>query len=101
MKIVSYWKGPKGEKTPQQVYDDDEGLVLIMGYYNHKNQGKDEKALGIHWKDFPQSHGVLSPCRIPQKTALAILAGLLHQAIEQNYSKKIKNSIIEAIEFLS
>lgn len=56
-----------------------------------------EKALGVHWGDYPQSRGTLSPCVIPQDTRNSMLSGLLHQAI-LNQDEKI-NKIIEAILF--
>ncbi|MFY9260689.1 MAG: hypothetical protein WAO71_09300 [Gallionella sp.] len=93
MEMVSYWKHPK------EIYGDDEGLVLIIGYYDHKNENNGgNKALGIHWGNFPQSFGKLSPCVIPTNTRNAILSGLLHQAVSTNDAAKIA-SLIEAIDF--
>jgi len=70
MKIVSYWS------EVENLYEDS-GLVLIIGKYDHKNADKaGEKTLGIHWKDYPQSRGILSPCVIPTETRTAILSGL-------------------------
>jgi hypothetical protein len=47
--MISYWKNPK------EFYNDD-GLVLIVGHYDHKNEHNGgEKALGVHWGDYPQS----------------------------------------------
>jgi hypothetical protein len=91
--MVSYWKNTK------EVYVDD-GLTLIIGWYDHKNQsGIGDKALGIHWGDYPSSHGVLSPCVIPESTRNAILSGLLHQAVSRGEKASI-DTLIEAIEFL-
>ena len=67
MKMISYWKGIDGQPEPLEIYEDKEGLVFIIGTYNHKNQNKAEKALGIHWGDYPQSRGILAPCVIPLK----------------------------------
>lgn len=90
--MISYWKNPK------EIYVDD-GLILITGYYNHKNQyNGGEKALGVHWGEYPQSRGVLSPCVIPEATRNAILSGLLHQAVMESDTDKV-NSITKAIEF--
>jgi hypothetical protein len=90
--MISYWKETK------EIYLDD-GLVLIIGWYDHKNkENGGNKALGVHWGDYPQSHGVLSPCVIPETTRNAILSGLLHQAVTDNNVKQIE-SIIEAIKF--
>ncbi|MFA6136728.1 MAG: hypothetical protein WC667_01445 [Sulfurimonas sp.] len=92
MQMISYWKNPK------KFYNDN-GLVLIIGNYDHKNEyNGGEKALGVHWGDYPQSRGVLSPCVIPKDTRNAMLSGLLHQATINQDEEKIKN-IIEAIQF--
>jgi len=92
MQMISYWKNPK------EIYIDD-GLVLIIGWYDHKNQyNGGEKALGVHWGDYPQSRGILSPCVIPKTTRNAILSGLLHQAVLENDSVK-RDAIVGAIEF--
>ena len=94
MNMVSYWKNHK------EIHVDD-GLVLIIGWYDHKNQHNGgEKALGVHWGDYPQSRGTLSPCVIPEVTRSAILSGLLHQAVSNGNLKQLK-SITEAIEFLN
>ncbi len=90
--MISYWKQPK------EIYVDD-GLVLIIGRYDHKNQNNGgDKALGVHWGDYPQSRGILSPCVIPEATRNAILSGLLHQAVTNNNANQIAG-ITEAIKF--
>jgi hypothetical protein len=92
MKMISYWKNHK------EIHVDD-GLVLIIGWYDHKHKyNGGRKALGVHWVDYPQSRGVLSPCVIPEDTRSAILAGLLHQAVEKANSNQIE-SITQAIDF--
>ncbi len=92
MKMVSYWKKYKKIHV-------DEGLELITGYYDHKNEHDGgNKALGVHWGDYPQSRGVLSPCVIPASTRSAMLSGLLHQAVSDGKEDQVK-SILEAIEF--
>jgi hypothetical protein len=92
MKLISYWKNSK------EFYNDD-GLVLIVGYYDHKNENNGgEKALGVHWGDYPQSRGILSPCVIPKNTRNSMLSGLLHQATINQDEDRI-NNIIEAIRF--
>ena len=94
MQMISYWKQPK------EIYDDN-GLVLIIGRYDHKNQEDGgDKALGVHWGDYPQSRGILSPCVIPETTRNAILSGLLHQAITNNSTNQVE-SILEAIRFFN
>ena len=94
MNMISYWK------SPEEIHVDD-GLVLIIGHYDHKNQNSGgEKALGVHWGDYPQSRGILSPCVIPESTRSAILSGLLHQAVTKGDMNKIA-SITRAIDFLS
>lgn len=94
MDMISYWK------NPTEIYVDD-GLVLIIGYYDHKNQyNGGEKELGVHWGNYPQSRGILSPCVIPATTRSAILSGLLHQAVATGDLQKV-NSITKAIEFFN
>ncbi|MBK5073382.1 hypothetical protein I2492_11200 [Budviciaceae bacterium CWB-B4] len=94
MDMISYWK------NPIEIYVDD-GLVLIIGYYDHKNQyNGGEKELGVHWGNYPQSRGILSPCVIPATTRSAILSGLLHQAVATGDSQKV-SSITKAIEFFN
>lgn len=92
MNMISYWK------KPIEIYVDD-GLVLIIGHYDHKNKNNGgEKALGVHWGDYPQSRGILSPCVIPAATRSAILSGLLHQAVTNGNLQQV-SSITKAIEF--
>lgn len=94
MNMISYWK------DTEIIYVDD-GLVLIVGWYNHKNENANaEKELGVHWGTYPQSRGVLSPCIIPEATRNAILSGLLHTAVSNKKIEEI-NSIIKAIEFFN
>lgn len=79
----------------------DDGLVLIIGWYDHKNkENGGNKALGVHWGDSPQAKGVLSPCVIPETTRDAILSGLLHQSVIKKDVEKT-DSIIEAIKFFN
>lgn len=93
--MISYWK------QPEEIYQDD-GLTLIIGWYDHKNQENGgEKALGIYWgNDYPQSRGILSPCVIPATTRNAILSGLLHQAVTTNKTTQI-DGILKAITFFN
>ncbi|MFW2578428.1 hypothetical protein [Aliarcobacter butzleri] len=91
LKLVSYWKETK------EIYKEDE-FTLIIGFYNHKNNETDEKALGVHWGNYPTSHNILTPCRIPKETGIAMLSGLLQKAAINKNTEQIK-SIIEAIEF--
>lgn len=92
MKMISYWKKHK-------VIHVDNGLSLIIGWYDHKNQQKGgNKELGIHWDDYPQSRGVLSPCVIPKATRDGILSGLLHQAVSAGNKSQV-SKITEAIDF--
>jgi hypothetical protein len=94
MNMISYWKDYK------EIHVDD-GLKLIIGWYNHKNQyNGGEKSLGVHWGDYPQSRGILSPCVIPEATRSAILSGLLHQAVTNGAREQIA-SITESIEFFN
>ena len=90
--MISYWKQPK------QIYND-AGLVLIIGWYDHKNQNDGgHKALGVHWGDYPLSRNVLSPCVIPEATRNAMLSGLLHKAVVDGNTGLI-DSIKDALEF--
>lgn len=92
MQMISYWS------EVEEIYHDGD-FVLIIGRYNHKNeQPIGDKCLGVHWGDYPQSRGVLSPCVIPSATKNAILAGLLYQAV---IDKKIDviEKIRKAIEY--
>jgi hypothetical protein len=92
MKMISYWTEAK------EIHVDNK-LVLIIGKYNHKNQNEHgEKCLGIHWVDYPQSKGVLSPCVIPASTRNAILSGLLHNAVIKRDLKQVE-LLIEAIGY--
>ena len=92
--MISYWK------DINEIYIDD-GLTLITGWYDHKNKNNGgEKALGVHWGDYPQSRGILSPCVIPEETRNAMLSGLLHQAVSKKDHAQV-NSILEAIKFFS
>lgn len=90
MDMISYWKDT-------EVFYEDDGLVLIFGWYDHKNQGNADKALGVYWWDnYPQSRGKLSPCVIPANTRNAILSGLLHQAVINGQNTK---TILKAVYF--
>lgn len=94
MNMISYWKDYK------EIHVDD-GLKLIIGWYDHKNQyNGGEKSLGVHWGDYPQSRGILSPCVIPEATRSAMLSGLLHQAVTNGAREQIA-SITESIEFFN
>lgn len=93
MKMISYWKHI-------EVIHEDDGLVLIVGWYDHKNENDGgEKSLGVHWGTYPQSRGVLSPCVIPAVTSNAILSGLLHKAVVDN-NIVLREKIINAIDFI-
>lgn len=92
--MISYWKNSK------EIYDDD-GLTLIIGWYDHKNMHNGGvKALGVHWGDYPKSRGILSPCVVPESTRNAMLSGLLHQSI-MNGNRKEVASLTEAINFFT
>jgi hypothetical protein len=92
--MISYWKQPK------EIYND-EGLVLITGWYDHMNENNGgDKALGVHWGGYPKSRGILSPCVIPEATRNAILSGLLHQAVVNGDLTQIE-TLKEAIAFLN
>ncbi|MDG6882203.1 hypothetical protein A6A21_06755 [Phocoenobacter uteri] len=96
--MVSYWVSGMENDTPEEIYED-EGFTLIAGYYNHKHSYENEKSLGVHWYGtYPNSHGILSPCVIPEKARNAILTGLLQQAILDKDKEKIA-SLNKAIQF--
>lgn len=95
MKMISYWKDTR------EIYRDDEGMIVIIGFYNHKHsQKEDKKCLGVHWGDFPTVRGVLAPTVISENLKNAILTGILHQCLIENRFKEVK-IIQEAIEFFS
>ena len=92
--MISYWKNTK-------VIHNDDGLSLIIGWYDHKKQNNGgNKELGIHWVDYPQSRGVLSPCVVPKDTRDGILSGLLHQAVSSSNKGQVDNITI-AIDFFN
>ena len=92
--MISYWK------RPEEIHIDN-GLSLIIGWYDHKNEHNGgNKELGIHWGDYPQSRGVLSPCVIPKATRDGILSGLLHQAVSSGNKRQV-DKITKAIDFFS
>ena len=91
----------KYEKAQSKEIYVDNGLTLIIGWYDHKNMNNGgEKSLGVHWRDYTQSRGVLSPCVIPESTRNAMLSGLLHQSILNGDHEHV-SSITEAIEFFN
>ncbi|MDO4640670.1 MAG: hypothetical protein Q4A84_03065 [Neisseria sp.] len=98
-KIISYWRETK-EIYRDKENSQDNGLIFIIGQYDHKNRGKPSKALGIHWRNFPISRGVLAPCVVPEKTRAIILAGLLHQAMSEKNTGQIEE-IMRAIDYFS
>lgn len=94
MEMISYWK------NYHEIHYDD-GLVLIVGWYDHKNQNNGGvKSLGVHWGNYPQSRGVLSPCVIPEATRAAILSGLLHQAVLGS-NRALIEAVTAAIDFFN
>lgn len=105
MRMVSYWKDENGD-SPSPFYDEAEELFLIYGYYDHKNQsGGDrtqmQKCIGVYWRDdYPSSHGYLTPCVIPPKTAKCLLKGLFLELLAMG-EKDASEKVSEAIRFLS
>jgi hypothetical protein len=92
MPMISYWK------DVEEIYVEDD-FVLIIGRYNHKNINPvGSKALGVHWGDYPRSRGILSPCVIPESTRNAIISGLLHKAVINNNETQTTD-LIKAIKF--
>lgn len=92
--MISYWK------NTQEIYVDN-GLTLILGWYDHKkmnNGGK--KSLGVHWGDYPKSRGILSPCVVPETTRNAMLSGLLYQSIINGNQNEVA-SLTDAIKFFA
>lgn len=81
----------------KEIYND-EGLVLIIGHYDHKNENNGGvKSLGVHWSTYPKSHNILSPYVIPAETRSSILSGLLHQTVVKGNVTQMQN-ITDAIE---
>lgn len=91
--MISYWK------DVEQVCIDDEGQIIIIGMYDHYNEGNPRKAVGIHWGDYPTSRGVLAPCVLSNTNALALLSGVLHKAILNSKNSDI-DKILSAINYL-
>lgn len=92
MKLVSRWK------IKNEVYKE-ETFVVVVGFYKHDNN-EVSKVLGVHWSSsFPSNRGYLSPCVIPSSTRNAMLAGLLHQAVNKG-DKEQAEKIMNAIAFL-
>lgn len=107
MKMVSYWKSVAGEPaSPVPFYDEDGELFLIYGYYDHKNQSGGvktnmQKCIGVYWRDdYPSSHGFLTPCVIPPRTAKCLLKGLFLELLSEGKKDKAEK-VSEAIRFLS
>ena len=103
MKMVSYWKDKKGE-SPTPFYDEEGELFLIYGYYDHKNQSGGtcprNRRIGIYWRaDFPSSRGYLSPCVIPEQTAMGLLHGLLFQLLTAGDTGRAAK-VAQAIRFM-
>ncbi len=95
MKMISYWK------NTEEVYKDEQGFTVIIGWYDHCNANNGGyKALGIHWGDYPTSRGVLSPCAIAKSVRDSMLSGLLHQAVANKNMEQVK-SLTKAIEFFA
>ena len=98
MKMVSYWKETK------QFYDEDGELFQIYGYYDHLNQSggicDKNRRIGIYWRDdYPSSRGYLSPCVIPEHTAMCLLKGLFEEMLLIGETEKA-DKISEAIRFM-
>jgi len=99
IQMVSYWK------NTQIVYQDDNFMIMI-GYYNHMDGSTlGDKSLGVYWDNgsigFPNAHGILTPCVIPNTVAIAMLAGLLSNTVINNPSdSKQIQSLKDAIDFL-
>ena len=77
----------------QKVVWEGEGATLIRG----KLDGA--KELGLHWPNFPLSHGHLSPLVVPKSMRTPILCGLLQQSLAANQPEQ-KQKILEAIDYL-
>lgn len=75
--MVSYWKEDTIEIYIDEDGDGDGEQVIILGTYDHKNSGNPQLAIGIHWRNYPNSRGYLSPCVLSTKNATALLNGLL------------------------
>lgn len=102
--MVSYWKTENEGVQPTPFYDEDGELFLIYGYYDHMNKSggtcAQNKCIGIYWRDdFPSSHGYLTPCVIPEQTAMALLNGLLAQLLAKG-EKDRAEKVGEAIRFM-
>lgn len=84
--IVSYWK--LGDDF---ILYDDGDFFVIYGVYNHKNsEEKPSFALGVCWKNYPLSRGVLCPTVLDEETSKIILSGLSSFAVMQKDTKKLE-----------
>lgn len=105
MQMVSYWKADNAGNSPTPFYNEDGELFLIYGYYDHMNRSggahPKNKRIGIYWRnDFPSSRGYLTPCVIPEQTAMSLLNGLLFQLLTAGENEKAQK-VAEAIKFMN
>ncbi len=104
MDTISYWSG-ENAKLPTQFYQnidsESEGITLIYGFYEHKNNGNKERAVGIYWNEnYPNARGKLAPCIIPKPEATILLQGLLDDLLgKKEFDKASK--VLDALAFLS
>ena len=76
--MVSYWK------NIQEVYTKD-GFTIICGDYEGR-----EKTVGVHWPDYPNSRGYLTPCVIPKHISNPMIEGLIVQSINMVDDERLK-----------
>lgn len=60
----------------QQAYHKN-GFTIIYGCYY-----EEPKKIGVHWPDYPNTFGKLTPCVIPTEVANGMLSGLISEAIK-------------------
>lgn len=95
--IVSYWKLEddfilySDLDNSDKDSDKEEYFFIIYGKYNHKNSvEKPSPALGMCWKNYPLSHGVLCPIVLDEETSKIILSGLSSFYIMKKDTKKLE-----------
>ncbi|WP_281530549.1 hypothetical protein [Campylobacter hominis] len=95
--IVSYWKLEddfilySDLDNSDKDSDKEEYFFIIYGKYNHKNsEEKPSPALGMCWKNYPLSHGVLCPIVLDEETSKIILSGLSSFYIMKKDTKKLE-----------
>lgn len=81
--MVSYWT------EYFQAYSKN-GFTIICGCYYDE-----PKKIGVHWPDYPNTFGKLTPCVVPKNVANGMLSGLIDEAIkmgDKDSLEKLQNA---------